>query len=71
LFARAGVPRCPTHDEPLAAQTVSEMVDLVLDMPEGQRMMMLAPVVQDRKGEHKDILDNLRAQGFVRARVNG
>jgi len=71
LFARAGEPRCPTHDEPLAAQTVSEMVDLVLEMPEGQRMMLLAPVVQDRKGEHKDILENLRAQGFVRARVNG
>jgi len=71
LFARAGEPRCPTHDEPLAAQTVSEMVDLVMAMPEGQRMMLLAPVVQDRKGEHKDILDNLRAQGFVRARVNG
>jgi len=71
LFARAGEPRCPTHDEPLAAQTVSEMVDLVLAMPEGHRMMLLAPVVQDRKGEHKDILENLRSQGFVRARVNG
>jgi len=71
LFARAGEPRCPTHDEPLAAQTVSEMVDLVLAMPEGQRMMLLAPVVKDRKGEHKDVLINLRAQGFVRARING
>ncbi|NOQ93580.1 MAG: excinuclease ABC subunit UvrA, partial [Methylophaga sp.] len=71
LFARAGEPRCPTHDEPLTAQTISQMVDLVLEMPEGQRMMLLAPVVQDRKGEHKDILENLRAQGFVRARVNG
>lgn len=71
LFARAGEPRCPTHDQPLAAQTVSQMVDTVLAMPEGQRMMLLAPVVQDRKGEHKDVLDNLRAQGFVRARVNG
>lgn len=71
LFARAGEPRCPTHDQPLAAQTVSQMVDTVLAMPEGQRMMLLAPVVQDRKGEHKDILENLRAQGFVRARVNG
>lgn len=71
LFARAGEPRCPTHDQPLAAQTVSQMVDMVLAMPEGQRMMLLAPVVQDRKGEHKDVLDNLRAQGFVRARVNG
>jgi excinuclease ABC subunit A len=71
LFARAGEPRCPTHNLPLAAQTVSQMVDLVLAMPEGERMMLLAPVVQDRKGEHKDILENLRAQGFVRARVNG
>ncbi|MFW5451733.1 MAG: excinuclease ABC subunit UvrA [Methylophagaceae bacterium] len=71
LFARAGEPRCPTHDQPLAAQTVSQMVDTVLAMPEGQRMMLLAPVVQDRKGEHKDVLENLRAQGFVRARVNG
>jgi excinuclease ABC subunit A len=71
LFARAGEPRCPSHDKPLAAQTVSQMVDMVLAMPEGQRLMLLAPVVQDRKGEHKDVLDNLRAQGFVRARVNG
>lgn len=71
LFARAGEPRCPTHDSPLAAQTVSQMVDTVLAMPEGDRMMLLAPVVEDRKGEHRDILENLRAQGFVRARVNG
>ena len=71
LFARAGEPRCPTHHEALAAQTVSQMVDLVLAMPEGQRMMLLAPVVKERKGEHKDVLRNLRAQGFVRARVNG
>lgn len=71
LFARAGEPRCPTHDQPLAAQTVSQMVDAVLAMQEGERMMLLAPIVQDRKGEHKDILENLRAQGFVRARVNG
>ena len=71
LFARAGEPRCPTHDQPLAAQTVSQMVDAVLAMQEGERVMLLAPVVQDRKGEHKDVLENLRAQGFVRARVNG
>ncbi len=71
LFARAGEPRCPTHGEPLAAQTVSQMVDAVLAMPEGERMMLLAPVIQDRKGEHKEVLENLRAQGFVRARVNG
>jgi excinuclease ABC subunit A len=71
LFARAGEPRCPTHHLPLAAQTVSQMVDSVLAMPEGERMMLLAPVVRDRKGEHRDVFDNLRAQGFVRARVNG
>ncbi|MDH5358854.1 MAG: excinuclease ABC subunit UvrA, partial [Gammaproteobacteria bacterium] len=71
LFARAGEPRCPDHDQPLAAQTVSQMVDTVLAMPEGQRMMLLAPVIQDRKGEHKEVLEKLRTQGFVRARVNG
>jgi excinuclease ABC subunit A len=71
LFARAGEPRCPEHDLPLAAQTVSQMVDQVLVMPEGQRMLLLAPVVQDRKGEHRDVFEDLRAQGFVRARVNG
>lgn len=71
LFARVGEPRCPTHHLPLAAQTVSQMVDTVLAMPEGKRLMLLAPVVQDRKGEHRDVLEALRAQGFVRARVNG
>ncbi|WP_420795002.1 excinuclease ABC subunit UvrA [Methylophaga frappieri] len=71
LFARAGEPRCPTHDQPLAAQTVSQMVDSVLALPEGKRLMLLAPVIQDRKGEHRDLLEELRAQGFVRARVNG
>lgn len=70
LFARAGEPRCPEHHLPLAAQTVSQMVDAVLSQPEGSRMMLLAPVVQDRKGEHRDVLEQLRAQGFVRARVN-
>ncbi|MTI63626.1 MAG: excinuclease ABC subunit UvrA [Methylophaga sp.] len=71
LFARAGEPRCPTHQQPLAAQTVSQMVDMVLDMPEGKKLMLLAPVIQDRKGEHRDVLEELRIQGFVRARVNG
>lgn len=71
LFARAGEPRCPTHQLPLAAQTVSQMVDVVLTMPEGKRMMLLAPVIQDRKGEHRDVLEELRIKGFVRARVNG
>ncbi len=71
LYARAGEPRCPEHDLPLAAQTVSQMVDMVLAMPEGTRMMLLAPIIQERKGEHRDILDNLRSQGFVRARIDG
>lgn len=71
LFARAGEPRCPTHHQPLAAQTVSQMVDAVLEMPEGKRLMLIAPVIQDRKGEHRDVLEELRIKGFVRARVNG
>jgi excinuclease ABC subunit A len=71
LFARAGEPRCPEHEVPLAAQTVSQMVDQVLAQPEGSRLMLLAPVVRDKKGEHLHLFDQLRAQGFVRARVNG
>jgi len=71
LFARVGEPRCPTHDLPLAAQTVSQMVDKVLSLPEGSKLMLLAPVVQQRKGEHVKLLDNLAAQGFIRARIDG
>jgi len=71
LFARAGEPRCPEHDLPLAAQTVSQMVDQVLALPEGSKMMLLAPMVQGRKGEHLHLLSQLRSQGFVRARIDG
>lgn len=71
LFARVGEPRCPTHDEPLAAQTVSQMVDKVLEQPEGSKLMLLAPVVRDRKGEHVKTLETLSAQGFIRARIDG
>jgi len=71
LYARAGEPRCPEHGTVLEAQTVSQMVDQVLALPEGTRLMLLAPIVQDRKGEHLQLLDDLRAQGFVRARING
>ncbi len=71
LFARAGEPRCPDHDLPLAAQTVSQMVDQVVALPEGTKLMLLAPVVQDRKGEHLHTLSELRSQGFVRARIDG
>ncbi|NDY96872.1 excinuclease ABC subunit UvrA [Wenzhouxiangella limi] len=71
MFARVGTPRCPDHDEVLDAQTVSQMVDSVLGLPEGTKLMLLAPIVRNRKGEHVQLLENLRAQGFVRARVNG
>ncbi|WP_339053609.1 excinuclease ABC subunit UvrA [Arsenophonus endosymbiont of Crataerina pallida] len=71
LFARVGEPRCPDHDIPLAAQTVSQMVDNVLALPEGKRLMLLAPVVKERKGEHIKLLDNLAAQGYIRARIDG
>jgi excinuclease ABC subunit A len=71
LYARVGEPRCPDHDLPLQAQTVSQMVDTVLEMQEGERLMLLAPVVRARKGEHLHVFDELRANGFVRARIDG
>ena len=71
MFARVGTPRCPEHGETLDAQTVSEMVDTILNMAEGARLMLLAPVVSNRKGEHANLLRDLRAQGFVRARIDG
>ncbi|MBK1719310.1 excinuclease ABC subunit UvrA [Thiocystis violacea] len=71
LFARVGEPRCPTHGEPLDAQTVSQMVDQVLALPEGEKLMLLAPVVSARKGEYQRLLAELHAQGFVRARIDG
>ncbi|HVV67549.1 MAG TPA: excinuclease ABC subunit UvrA [Gammaproteobacteria bacterium] len=71
LYARAGQPFCPTHHTLLEAQTISQMVDAVLTYPEDTRLMILAPVVQSRKGEHLQLLDSLRRQGFVRARING
>lgn len=71
LFARVGDPRCPDHDVTLEAQTVSQMVDLTMALPEGSKIMLLAPVVKDRKGEHLNLLEGMHAQGFVRARVDG
>lgn len=71
MFARVGEPRCPIHDVTLAAQTVSQMVDQVLALPEGEKLMLLAPIIQDRKGEHTKVLENLAAQGFIRARIDG
>lgn len=70
LFARVGVPYCPDHKVPLDAQTVSQMVDKVLELPEGSKLMLLAPVVQERKGEHIKTLEGLSAQGFIRARID-
>jgi excinuclease ABC subunit A len=71
LYARAGTPRCPKHHEELEAQTISQMVDQVLALPEGERLMLLAPVVRNRKGEHQNLIAELRAQGFIRARIDG
>jgi excinuclease ABC subunit A len=71
LFARTGTPHCPQHGTVLEAQTVSQMVDHVLAMTQGSRLMLLAPVVQERKGEHHQVLEELRARGFVRARIDG
>ena len=71
LFARVGEPRCPHHDVPLAAQTISQMVDKVLTLPEESRMMLLAPIVKGRKGEHVKTLEQIAAQGYIRARIDG
>ncbi|MBP9653302.1 MAG: excinuclease ABC subunit UvrA [Rhodocyclaceae bacterium] len=71
LFARAGTPHCPEHGQPLEAQSVSQMVDHVLALPEDTKLMVLAPVVAGRKGEQTDLFTELRAQGFVRLRVDG
>ncbi|MGB2053791.1 MAG: excinuclease ABC subunit UvrA [Porticoccaceae bacterium] len=71
LFARAGEPRCPEHGQTLNAQTVSQMVDQVLALPEGTKLMLLAPVIKDRKGEHLHLFESLRRQGFIRARIDG
>ncbi len=71
LYARVGEPRCPVHGKPLAAQTISEMVDQVLSLPEGSKIMLLSPVIRDRKGEHVHLFDQLQRDGFVRARIDG
>ncbi len=71
LYARAGTPRCPDHGITLEAQTVSQMVDQVLELEEDTRLMLLAPVVQERKGEYVQLMQDLQAQGFIRARIDG
>jgi len=71
LFARAGTPRCPDHGTILEAQTISQMTDQILGFPEGSKLMLLAPVIDDRKGEHQALLAKYRMQGFIRARIDG
>src|SRR6202051_2509870 len=71
LYARAGTPRCPDHHIDLAAQTVSQMVDAVLQHPEGTALMLLAPAIAERKGEHAELIEELQAGGFGRARIDG
>ncbi|MGB6976905.1 MAG: excinuclease ABC subunit UvrA, partial [Gammaproteobacteria bacterium] len=71
LYARVGQPRCPTHHTVLEAQTISQMVDTVLALPEGTAILLLAPIVKGRKGEHTQVLDSMRSQGFIRARIDG
>ncbi|HEX5636251.1 MAG TPA: excinuclease ABC subunit UvrA, partial [Gammaproteobacteria bacterium] len=71
LFARAGTPCCPDHNITLEAQTVSQMVDQVMNLPEDTRLMLLAPVVHDRKGEYQSLFDDFKRQGFLRVRVDG
>lgn len=71
LYARAGRPECPTHGDTLSAQTISEMVDQVLSLPEDSKLMLLAPVVKNRKGEHSQLFEQLKTQGFIRARIDG
>jgi len=71
MFARVGTPYCPDHKIALEAQTVSQMVDHTLALPEGSKLMLLAPVVKNRKGEHLQLFDELQAKGFIRARING
>lgn len=71
FYARVGEPRCPDHNEPLAAQTISEMVDHILNIADDTRLLLLAPLVRERKGEHLHLFEQLRSKGFIRARING
>lgn len=71
LFARVGEPRCPEHGEPLAAQTISQMVDQIMKLPEGSKVMLVAPIIRERKGEHLHVFDSLKRDGFIRVRIDG
>jgi excinuclease ABC subunit A len=71
LYARIGQPHCPICGEPITQQTATQIVDTIVEMPEGSRLLILAPIIKDRKGNHKSVFENLQKQGFMRARVNG
>ena len=71
LYARIGQPHCPTCGEPITQQTATQIVDGIMEMPEGTRLLILAPIIKDRKGNHKSVFENLQKQGYVRSRVNG
>ena len=71
LFARAGDPVCPEHKIKLEAQTISQIVDQLLELPENTKVIILAPVINNRKGSHTDLINELRAQGFIRVRLDG
>ncbi len=71
LYARIGQPHCPNCGQPIAQQTPTQIVDNIMDMPEGARLLILAPLIKDRKGNHKSVFENMQKQGYVRARVNG
>jgi len=71
LYARIGQPHCPTCGEPITQQTATQIVDTIIELPEGARLLILAPIIKDRKGNHKSVFENLQKQGYMRARVNG
>ncbi|MFN3335036.1 MAG: excinuclease ABC subunit UvrA, partial [Caldilinea sp.] len=71
LYARIGQPHCPTCGEPITQQTATQVVDSIMEMPENSRLLILAPIIKDRKGNHKSVFENLQKQGYMRVRVNG
>lgn len=71
MYARIGTPYCPNHHTPIVHQSIEEMTNKVMNMPEGTKLEIMAPIVRNEKGTHKDILDDLRKEGYSRVRVNG
>ncbi|MBQ2213814.1 MAG: hypothetical protein II414_04530, partial [Erysipelotrichaceae bacterium] len=71
LYARIGVPYCPNHNIPITSQTIKQMLEQVMALPEGTRIMIMAPLVRQKKGQHRDLLDKMRKEGYVRAEIDG